>query len=79
MLSPMLRSVDSLCLQVITPLKDRCGPQARVLTAELHGDEVRGLAFCPGKVMRYVLVAQNQKLKTTELLKLTRASRQPAA
>jgi hypothetical protein len=29
--------------------------------------------------MRYVLVAQNQKLKTTELLKLTRASRQPAA
>ena len=75
----MLRSVDSLRLEVTAPLKDRCGPQARVLTAELHGDEVRGLAFCPGKVMRYVLVAQNRKLKTTELLKLTRASRQPAA
>ncbi|EAR18754.1 hypothetical protein ACLM44_02765 [Synechococcus sp. W2B2] len=75
----MLRSVDRLRLEVTTPLRDRCGPQARVLTAEVHGDEVRGLAFCPGKVMRYVLVAQNQKLKTTELLKLTRASRQPAA
>ena len=75
----MLRSVDRLCLEVIAPLRDRCGPKARVLTAELHGDEVRGLAFCPGTVMRYVLVAQNQKLKTTELLKLTRASRQPAA
>lgn len=75
----MLRSVDRLRCEVIAPLRDRCGPQARVLTAELHGDEVRGLAFCPGTVMRYVLVAQNQKLKTTELLKLTRASRQPAA
>jgi len=75
----MLRSVDRLRREVTTPLRDRCGPQARVLTAELHGDEVRGLAFCPGTVMRYVLVAQNQKLKTTELLKLTRANRQPAA
>ena len=75
----MLRSVDRLRREVTAPLRDRCGPQARVLTAELHGDEVRGLAFCPGTVMRYVLVAQNQKLKTTELLKLSRANRQPAA
>ena len=75
----MLRSVDRLRREVAAPLRDRCGPQARVLTAEIHGDEVRGLAFSPGRVMRYVLVAQNQKLRTTELLKLTRAGRQPAA
>ena len=66
----MLRSVDRICREVIGPLQDRCGPQARVLTAEVHGDEVRGLAFCPGKVMRYVLEAENRRLKTTALLRL---------
>ena len=75
----MLRSVDRICREVIGPLQDRCGPQARVLTAEVHGDEVRGLAFCPGKVMLYVLEAENRRLKTTALLRLARNSRQPAA
>ena len=75
----MLRSVDRLCREVIGPLQDRCGPQARVLTAEVHGDEVRGLAFCPGKVLRYVLEAKGRRLKTTSLLRLARSSRQPAA
>ena len=75
----MLRSVDRLCRQVIGPLQDRCGPHARVLTAEVHGDEVRGLAFCPGKVLRYVLEAKSRRLKTTALLRLARSSRQPAA
>ena len=75
----MLRSVDRLCREVIGPLQERCGPQARVLTAEVHGDEVRGLAFCPGKVLRYVLEAKGQRFKTTSLLRLARSSRQPAA
>ena len=75
----MLRSVDRLCRQVIGPLQDRCGPHARVLTAEVHGDEVRGLAFCPGQVLRYVLEAKSRRLKTTALLRLARSSRQPAA
>ena len=75
----MLRSVDRLCREVIGPLQDRCGPQARVLTAEVHGDEVRGLAFCPGKVLRYVLEAEGRRLKTSSLLRLARSSRQPAA
>ena len=75
----MLRSVDRLCREVIGPLQDRCGPQARVLTAEVHGDEVRGLAFCPGKVLRYVLEAEGRRFKTTSLLRLARSSRQPAA
>ena len=75
----MLRSVDLLLREVSGPLQDRCGPQARVLTAEVHGDEVRGLAFCPGKVLRYVLAARNRRIKTTEMLRLARSSRQPAA
>ena len=78
-LPAMLRSVDMLLCEVNGPLKDRCGPQARVLTAEVHGDEVRGLAFCPGKVLRYVLAARNRRIKTTEMLRLARSSRQPAA
>ncbi len=75
----MLRSVDRLCREVIGPLQDRCGPQVRVLTAEVHGTEVRGLAFCPGKVLRYVLEAESQRLKTSAMLRLARSSRQPAA
>ena len=75
----MLRSVDKLCREVIGSLQERCGPQARVLTAEVHGHEVRGLAFCPGKVMRYVLEAEGRRLKTRSLLRLARSSRQPAA
>ncbi len=78
-LPAMLRSVDMLLCEVTGPLQDRCGPQARVLTAEVHGDEVRGLAFCPGKVLRYVLAARNRRIKTTEMLRLARSSRQPAA
>lgn len=77
--SAMLRSVDRLLHEVTGPLQDRCGPQARVLTAEVHGDEVRGLAFCPGKVIRYVLGARNKRIKTKDLLRLARSSRQPAA
>ena len=52
----MLRSVDDLRLAVAGPLEDRCGPQARMLTVELHGKEVRGLAICPGRVVKYVLM-----------------------
>ena len=77
--SAMLRSVDRLLCEVTGPLQERCSPQARVLTAEVHGDEVRGLAFCPGRVLRYVLAASNRRIKTTDLLRLARSSRQPAA
>ena len=77
--SAMLRSVDRLLCEVTGPLQERCGPQARVLTAEVHGDEVRGLAFCPGRVLRYVLAASKRRIKTTDLLRLARSSRQPAA
>ena len=77
--SAMLRSVDRLLCEVTGPLQERCGPQARVLTAEVHGDEVRGLAFCPGRVLRYVFAASKRRIKTTDLLRLARSSRQPAA
>ncbi|QNJ31759.1 hypothetical protein SynPROS91_01385 [Synechococcus sp. PROS-9-1] len=55
------------------------GPKAKILTAEVHGDEVRGLALCPGKVIRYVFAAQTQRLRTKALLSLTRSTRKPAA
>jgi|TARA_X000000950_G_scaffold98060_1_gene123988 hypothetical protein len=50
-----------------------------MLTAEVHGSEVRGLAICPGRVVRYVLDAQKSHLDTVDLLRLTRATRKPAA
>ena len=75
----MLKSVDTLRSAVTGPLTDRCGSQARMLTAELHGEEVRGLALCPGRVVRFVLDAKTRRLRTVDLLRLTRASREPAA
>lgn len=75
----MLKSVDTLRRAVSGPLAERCGSEARMLTAELHGMEVRGLAFCPGRVVRFVLDAQTQRLQTVDLLRLTKATRQPAA
>lgn len=75
----MLRSVDALRQAVTGPLNDRCGPKARMLTVELHGVEVRGLAICPGRVVRYVLDASRKRFRTIDLLRITQASRKPAA
>ena len=75
----MLKSVDTLRSTVSGPPAERCGSVARMLTAELHGKEVRGLAFCPGRVVRFVLDAQTQRLETVDVLRLTKATRQPAA
>jgi len=75
----MLKSVDTLRQAVTGPLTDRCGSQARMLTAELHGEEVRGLALCPGRVVRFVMNARTRRLRTDDLLRLTRSSRKPAA
>ena len=78
-MSVMLKSVDTLRLLVGEPLLKRHGPNACVLTTELHGPEVRGLAFCPGRVMRYVLDHDSKRLQTSVLLRLTRSRRNPAA
>ena len=75
----MLRSVDALRRVIGGPLQDACGPQARILTAEVHGSEVRGLALCPGRVVRFVMDERIQHLQTADLLRLTKASRKPAA
>ena len=50
-----------------------------MLTAEMHGTEVRGLALCPGRVVRFVLDDELQRLQVADLLRLTKASRKPAA
>ena len=75
----MIKSVDALRRAVSGPLADACGPQVRMLTAEVHGSEVRGLALCPGRVVRFVMYGRSQRLKTVDLLRLTKASRKPAA
>ena len=66
----MLKSIEALRSKVCGPLFDTLGPQARLLTVEAHGDEVRGLAFCPGKVVRYVLSANEQIFSIRNLLTL---------
>ena len=75
----MLKSVDALRLVIRGPLEDACGPQARMLTAEVHGTEVRGLALCPGRVVRYVMDERLQRLQNDDRLRLTKTSRKPAA
>ena len=75
----MLKSVDALRHAISGPLEDACGPQARMLTAEVHGMEVRGLALCPGRVVRFIMDERMQRLQVADLLRLTKASRKPAA
>ena len=75
----MLKSVDALRAAISGPLLDACGPQARMLTAEVHGTEVRGLALCPGRVVRFVMNERLKRLQVADLLRLTKASRKPAA
>ena len=75
----MLKSVDALRHAISGPLEDACGPQARMLTAEVHGTEVRGLALCPGRGVRFVMDEQLPRLQVADLLRLPKASRKPAA
>ncbi len=67
----MLKSVQYLKNKLSGPLGDCCGPNARLLTVEVHGEEVRGLAICPGRIVKYVLEAQSEQFRTEELLILT--------
>ena len=75
----MLKSIDSLRDSVSGPLVETCGSEVRMITAEVHGNEVRGLALCPGKVVRYVLEAQTSRLRTSDMLRITRSKKKPAA
>ncbi len=70
----MLCSVEALKNQVKEPLGEFLGPKTKVLTVESHGLEVRGLAFCPGKVVRYVFQEDLKKLVISELLTLRKQS-----
>ena len=75
----MLKSVDAVHIAVHGPLTKSCGPRTRMLTAEVHGPEVRGLALCPGRVVRYVFDARNEHFKTMDLLKLAPTTSLPGA
>ena len=75
----MLKSVDAVHIAVHGPLTKACGPKTRMLTAEVHGPEVRGLALCPGRVVRYVFDPRNEHFKTMDLLRLAPMTRLPAA
>ena len=66
----MLKSIESLQNQVSGPLVDCYGPKAKILTVEAHDAEVRGLAFCPGKIVRYIYHVQNKKLITSDMLSI---------
>ncbi|MDP7999355.1 MAG: hypothetical protein RAK19_06800 [Synechococcus sp. SP1 MAG] len=66
----MLKSVDAVHIAVHGPLTKACGPTTRLLTAEVHGPEVRGLALCPGRVVRFVFDARNEQFKTMDHLRL---------
>ncbi len=64
----MLGSVTSLRRKVLGPLKKACGPRPKLLTIEVHGNDVKGLALISGKVVSYVLEAQSNQFKVSEML-----------
>ena len=67
----MLQSIDSLFTKVSGPLSEVFGPNAKIITVEVHGESVHGLVLCPGKVIRYVFEVNTRDLKTHDLLTLT--------
>ncbi len=71
----MLRSTDKLQTLVSGPLLDCFGPKTKVLTVEDHDNEVRGVALCPGKVVKYVYKLQTQELNTFDLLSIKKRRR----
>ena len=71
----MLKSTEALQNTVEQPLLDCYGPTAKVLTDEAHEEEVRGLAMCPGKIVKYIYKIQDSKLVTFEMLSLKRRIR----
>ncbi len=64
----MVHSVEYLKSRVSQPLALKLGSKARLLTVEAHGDQIRGLAICPGKIVSYVLCAQSKKLFSKDVL-----------
>ena len=66
----MLKSVDAVHIAVHERLTKAYGPTTRLLTAEVHGPEVRGLALCPGRVVRFVFDARNEQFKTMDHLRI---------
>ena len=63
-----MHSIETLQNQVATPLLECFGPTTRVLTVEDHNNEVRGLALCPGKIVKYIYQIQSKQLRTIDLL-----------
>ena len=66
----MLKSIDTLTEKVFGPLSDTCGPNAKLLTVEAHTGEIRGLALCSGKVVRFVLRTNEEIFLVSNLLTL---------
>ena len=66
----MLNSIESLQNKVSGPLVDTYGPRTKILTVEAHESEVRGLALCPGKVVKYIYHIQNGHLLTFDILSI---------
>ncbi len=64
----MLKSIDRLKETAAFALEDAFGLKIKVLTVSLHETEVRGLALCPGKVVRYVFESRTKQLSFEELL-----------
>ena len=71
----MLKSTDLLQRKVSEPLAKTFGPRSKVLTVEAHGNEIRGFALCPGKIVKYVLDAQCRRLSTADHLVIAKTEK----
>ena len=66
----MLQSIDALLKRVSGPLSEVFGSHAKIISVEIHGNNVEGIIVCPGKVIRYVFDYSKNNLKTYDLLTL---------
>ncbi len=71
----MLGSVTTLKRLVSAPLRRTCGQSTKLLSIEVHGDKIKGLALMPGKVVKYVLEAQSNKFRVSDMLSVLKSSK----
>lgn len=64
--------------QVLARLRQSLGEGAQLVSLRADGDQrLRGLALSSGRLLSFVIHAQEQRLRTTPLLALLCRSRQP--
>ena len=64
----MIRSIDFLRRKVEPRLNSVFGSNVKILRVEAHGNDVKGLALFPGRIIRFEFETNSEILRTSDVL-----------